>query len=664
MRYRHLVIHVIFAFAFLTIPKLAWTATAVIDIPSLPTEFPRNKTWSVYCRSDSSDVWREIPVALVRPGYQELDEPLALSVGLVHHGPYNASLARFSFSGSVEIRAVFNKGDLSTAAIVPKSYGIDTQPTGNELIFNVYQDLNAPRKIVIRPNSNWEEDVLHILTNPPEDNAPSAMDPAVLSIEPGDPIPEFLPVGKTTYYFKPGIHRLPQGIWVDIDLLSVQTVNSFDLLTGGQKKWVVPGPMKYRISYRDSENAPWQTAVENLTNNSIEIKGRALPAFKARYVRLTLLGNTSKEQTEGLYYVNSAHLTEYRLYGPNNSRNLAAGRAYRGAVQGFERVTSPGNNTPWGDIHGGESFFVPGDGITFYLAPGSVVKGAIAGNGLRNITIKGRGILDGSELLHEPSKVYREGRTGCLRLKNCTRVLLEGIGILDSPMWSIQLIGSTDVIVRHIDYIGNIVNADGINLSAVKNGLVEGCFLRAPDDLICVYHYGASENLTVRNCVFWNDGARIALIGIDDVKGDIRNVTMENCDILTCMGVWVRENAAAFRIVATAGNAISGLVFRDIRIEPFRFPSTTALLMIRATEIKENVHLYPPGRVSDVLFDRVTYDGSGEAPSVIQGTDADHSVKGVVFRNFIWGNRYLSENDHPNLSVKEFSEVKFETQKK
>jgi hypothetical protein len=174
-----------------------------------------------------------------------------------------------------------------------------------------------------------------------------------------------------------------------------------------------------------------------------------------------------------------------------------------------------------------------------------------------------------------------------------------------------------------------------------------------------VYHYGPSENLTVRNCVFWNDGGSIALIGIADNKGDIRNVTMEKCDILTSQGVWTGENAAAIHIAATAGNTISGVVFRDVRIEPFRFPSTTALLMIKAKEFKIGVHRYPPGRVSDVLFDRVTYDGGGETPSFIQGTDADHAVKGVVFKDFKWGDSLLSLENRPNLQVRQFSEVTF-----
>ena len=160
------------------------SSAAVVEIPPHPTGFPTNGTWSVYCRNEGSGEWREIPVALVRPGYQEFDEPLAKTVGLEHQGPYAASLVRFSFSGSLEIKAVFNKGDLRTAAIVPKSYGIKAQPNGNEIKFTISQDSNAPRKIVIRPNDNWEEEVLHILTNPPEDKVPSETDPAVLCIAP------------------------------------------------------------------------------------------------------------------------------------------------------------------------------------------------------------------------------------------------------------------------------------------------------------------------------------------------------------------------------------------------------------------------------------------------------------------------------------------------
>ena len=83
--------------------------------------------------------------------------------------------------------------------------------------------------------------------------------------------------------------------------------------------------------------------------------------------------------------------------------------------------------------------------------------------------------------------------------------------------------------------------------------------------------------------------------------------------------------------------------------------------MIKAKEFRIGVHRYSPGRVSGVLFDRVSYDGSGEAPSFIQGTDADHTVKGVVFRKFFWGDRYLSEKDHPDLSVRPFSsEITFQ----
>ncbi|MBM4092872.1 MAG: hypothetical protein FJ276_26210 [Planctomycetes bacterium] len=173
MHKRRSLIWLFFVFATMTITEPAWTAAAALEIPPHPTGFPTNGTWSVFCRSEGFEEWREIPVALVRTGHQEFDEPFAKTVGLNYQGPIAASLVRFSFSGSLEIRAVFNKGDLRTAAIVPKSYGIKTQPKGNDLKFTISQNSTAPRKIVIRPNDNWAEDVLHILTNPPEDKAPS-----------------------------------------------------------------------------------------------------------------------------------------------------------------------------------------------------------------------------------------------------------------------------------------------------------------------------------------------------------------------------------------------------------------------------------------------------------------------------------------------------------
>ena len=223
-------------------------------------------------------------------------------------------------------------------------------------------------------------------------------------------------------------------------------------------------------------------------------------------------------------------------------------------------------------------------------------------------------------------------------------------------MWSMQFRGSTNVKVRHVDYIGSIVNADGVNLSAVNGGLVEGCFLRSCDDLIAVYHYGPSQNLTIRSSVFWNDGGRIVPMGLGSDPGDIRNVQIENCDILTSQGVWDREqHAAAFVIGATAGNAIRGVRLRDIRIEPFRFPSITAVMQIKAIAFAG----YPPGKVSDVVFDRVSYDGVGEARSYIQGTDAHHDVSGIVLRRVLWGGSLLNAGHHPLLDIRGFSAVEF-----
>ena len=636
--------------------SLSAGAAPGLSIPPAIDGVEPSSTWSVYvCRAGSAN-WNEVPVSSVRVGYQETTEPLSKTVGLLYSGPVKASLARFSFDGKIEVRAVLRRGKLLRAAVVPLSYGIMPLPEGNELRFALSQKREAPRKIVIRPNDNWDQDCLHLLTNPPEERTPREDAPEVFCINPGDPVPEYLPEGKQVYYFRPGIHVLPAGLWVDLDLGSVRQIASFDLLTGGIRKFIVPGGLKYRIVVRGSESANWETVAEDLTNAATELRGVTFGPIEARYVRLTLLGNNNEDRSEGFNYLHSAHITRFCLYGPGSRTDLAEGRAVRGGVPGYEAITKAANTTPWGHINAGGAFFVAQNDLSFYLAPGAVLRGAMAGVARSNVSIGGRGTLDAARLVHTPSAVLLAGRTGAICLEKCSDVLLEGIAILDSPMWSMQFRGSTNVKVRHIDYIGAIVNADGVNLSAVNGGLVEGCFLRSCDDLVVVYHYGPSQDLTIRNSVFWNDGGRIVLMGLGDDPGDIRNVQIENCDILTSQGVWDREqHAAAFVIGATAGNAIRGVRFRDIRIEPFRFPSITALMQIKAIAFGG----YPPGKVSDVVFDRVSYDGVGEARSYTQGTDAHHDVSGVVFRRVLWGGSLLTAGHHPLLDVRGFSEVEF-----
>jgi hypothetical protein len=70
-------------------------------------------------------------------------------------------------------------------------------------------------------------------------------------------------------------------------------------------------------------------------------------------------------------------------------------------------------------------------GQTVYIAAGAVVYGAILAEGARNITIRGRGILDGS-------RFPRECLTGLVCLHECRNVSIEGLTLNGRPLTTLE----------------------------------------------------------------------------------------------------------------------------------------------------------------------------------------------------------------------------------
>ena len=614
-----------------------------------PAGTPSNATWSVDVREKNSATWIPLFVYAVKIGRQEASEPLAKSVGLDDEGPVDTSLVKFDFDGEVDVRATFREGELKTWTLSPATYRIPARQEGNTLFFSIAQDVSAPRKIVIRVNDNWEEHCLHLLSNPPEQYAPQLTDANVHVIEPGQEIPRSLPPEKTVYYFQPGIHVLPRGAWLDVDLGAVKRVDRFEMHSGPVTPYLVPGGQNYRLEYRETITAAWRVASEDLANASIDSVRARFPAVNARYVRLTLLGNTTTNRTAGFNYPHANHITTFRLYPEGSEQNCADGKAVDGSAAGFVNMTTNENAIPYGSVWSGETFLISRSGTTVYLAGGAVLKGAIGAEGLSNVSIRGRGILDASGLVHQPSSLYREGRTSAIRCEGMTNVLIDGITVLDAPMWSVVLNKSKQATVRQVDVFGSIVNADGIHLSAVTDGLVHGCFLRSTDDLFCMYHYGPAKNVTVRDSVFWSDGGRAVLLGLGATPGNIEQVFFENIDILNVQNVWSLEDyGGAIQLWATGNNTIRTTEFKNVRVEPFRFPSIAALLQIKTT-----AQPFGPGKIQGVTFDTMIYSGSDECRSYLAGASSDYSVSEITFRNCQWGNSLLKTRP-PQLEIRPF----------
>jgi hypothetical protein len=180
---------------------------------------------------------------------------------------------------------------------------------------------------------------------------------------------------------------------------------------------------------------------------------------------------------------------------------------------------------------------------TLYIEGGAVVKGCLRTIGAQNVTVRGRGVFDGS--------YYQRGRESrrSLLFEHCTGVRVEDIIMIEPSMWMVVLGGCRDVHVRNLKQIGEVIGSDGIDIVGSSDVLVEGCFLRNNDDCVVIKAVAFRrndvdiawnndvENVLVRDCVFINDrGGNATEIGYELRCDHVRNVTFRNCDVLSVHG--------------------------------------------------------------------------------------------------------------------------------
>ncbi len=597
-----------------------------------------NATFEVQVRKAGDSLWTDLFEYDVNVGHQDGSKA-------------PSSMVNFDFNGKVDLKVTYLAGTIASYDLRPTSYGITPAQSGNTLYFSLTQNESSPRKLVLRINNSWEEDVLHIVTNPIEDNAVSETASNVYVIEPDENIPLRLPAGKDTYYFKPGVHELPRGMWIELDLGAVY---SLDRLTLNQGKAVGPGavinPQKYYIETKKHEDDEYTLAYDGRGNMEAGTISKTIPVTDARYVRLMLLGNNGAGRDFLSSFVN-----EFELYAVGSTVNLALNKAIAGAMPGYERAvdgnaaTQMISSSEYGNWHAGESFFLSQDHYSMYIEAGAVVKGSIMADGVNDLSISGRGILDASELTHFPTTLA-ESRAGAIWLTSGSDNKIEGITILDSPMWTIVMNFSERPIVRNVHIFGSTINADGIHMSGSSNGLVEGVFVRTNDDILVMYHYGPGSGNIFRNSVFWGDDAHIVLFGLGTAaNADIMGITVQNIDVLAQQGVYdLNKFNGVLKLWPNGGNEIKNILFKDIRIESFRNAANSMIFQFRTDERF-------PGEgdgksIQDVVLENISYNGSGERQSLIKGASPSSFVKNIQFIDYSRNGLFVSNDYAGNIT--------------
>ena len=120
----------------------------------------------------------------------------------------------------------------------------------------------------------------------------------------------------------------------------------------------------------------------------------------------------------------------------------------------------------------------------------------------------------------------------------CRNILVEGVSIRRSPMWELNPILCTNVILRGVNIVSHGPNNDGCDPDACCDVLIEDCLFDTGDDCIAIKagrnndgrRIGLpAENLIIRHCVMKDGHAGVA-IG-SEISGGCRNVFVEDCQM-------------------------------------------------------------------------------------------------------------------------------------
>jgi polygalacturonase len=165
------------------------------------------------------------------------------------------------------------------------------------------------------------------------------------------------------------------------------------------------------------------------------------------------------------------------------------------------------------------------------------------------------------------------GHGSCLRPMffqpyRCTNVLIEGVSIVNSPMYEVHPVLCSNVTVRNVKIISHGPNNDGCDPESSKDVLIEGCTFDTGDDCIAIKSgrnadgrrlHTPSENLIVQNCQM-KDGHGGVTMG-SECSGGIRNVFVQDCR----MDSPNLDRVLRFKDNATRGGTIEHVYLRNVQ---------------------------------------------------------------------------------------------------
>jgi polygalacturonase len=275
------------------------------------------------------------------------------------------------------------------------------------------------------------------------------------------------------------------------------------------------------------------------------------------------------------------------------------------------------------------------------LAGGAVVEGAVLVQDAENVTIRGRGILDGTPWPHLKGPARH-----LVGLYQSKRLDVEGVILRGSYAWTLVPQGSENITVTNVKICGGrVYNDDGINPVNSRHMVIKDCFIRSDDDCIAMkglrQEWGDVDDIRIEDTTLWCDRARITLLGHESRASKMQNLLYRNIDI-------VHFSMTAFLLEPGEEMNLQNVRFEDIRIEG---DGQKSLIGIRPA-INQYMRTKVPGHIRNIQFKNINLAGtSGEYSIAIDNYDDNYRSDDITLENFtVLGEKLSQESPRVRTS--------------
>jgi polygalacturonase len=151
----------------------------------------------------------------------------------------------------------------------------------------------------------------------------------------------------------------------------------------------------------------------------------------------------------------------------------------------------------------------------------------------------------------------------------CQNVLIEGVTVVNSPMWELNPVLCRNVIVRGVTIRSHGPNNDGCDPESCRDVLIERCTFDTGDDCIALKSgrnedgrrlHAPIENVVIRECEM-RDGHGGVVIG-SEISGGARNIFAERCR----MDSPRLDRVLRFKTNSVRGGVIERVAMRQITV--------------------------------------------------------------------------------------------------